>query len=277
MELEEQSTRMENLLHHSILAAIAAGNEILEIYQTKFSVEYKADKSPVTEADKRANNKIIEMLSHFNIPFLTEETEETNYLERKNWNRLWIVDPLDGTKEFVKRSGEFTVNIALIEHGIPILGVIYAPVSKDLYFSAKKLGSFKLDKHDCLEMLNVNEFSLNAIMKKAKKLPIQNNKNKYTVVASRSHLNSQTFQYIEELKKKYGEIDLINTGSSIKICLVAEGIADEYPRFGPTMEWDTAAGNAIASFAGKKIIDLETNTEIKYNRENIRNNSFIVK
>ncbi|MBC7864827.1 MAG: 3'(2'),5'-bisphosphate nucleotidase CysQ [Bacteroidia bacterium] len=268
---------MKELLSQSILAALAAGKEILEVYETKFEVEYKDDRSPLTLADKKANDKIIELLSHFNIPFLTEETVETEYAIRKNWTRLWIVDPLDGTKEFVKRNGEFTVNIALIESGKPILGVIYSPVLKDLYYAAKGIGSFKLDKHDLIALENSNSLNFETIEKKAVKLPVAHTREKYTVVASRSHLSTETYAHIEELKKNYGEIEMINTGSSIKICLVAEGKADEYPRYGPTMEWDTAAGNAIVEFAGKKIIDLDTGDAMKYNREHIRNGSFIVK
>lgn len=279
---------MNALLEQAILAAIAAGNEILEVYETKFEVEYKADRSPLTEADKRSNAKIIELLSPFGIPFLTEETEETPYEQRKHWEKLWIVDPLDGTKEFVKRNGEFTVNIALVEKGRPVLGVIYSPVLKDLYFAAKGLGSFKLDKHDLIDLVNSNQLTLERILKRAVKLPIGHHRKKYTVVASRSHLSAETFKYLEHLKKeirlrqgaaadKEDEIELINSGSSIKICLVAEGKADEYPRFGPTMEWDTAAGQAIAEMAGKAIIDLSTGLPMEYNRENIRNNSFVVK
>jgi 3'(2'), 5'-bisphosphate nucleotidase len=268
---------MKKLLESAIHASIEAGKEILIVYETKFAVEYKDDKSPLTEADKRSNEKIIELLSSFEIPFLTEETEETNFSERKNWEKVWIVDPLDGTKEFVKRNGEFTVNVALIENEKPVLGVIYSPVLKDLYFAAKGIGSYKVDHHDLIELLNSNDFSLDHLMKRAVKLPAVPKPEKYTVVASRSHLSSETWQHLEQLKKEKGEIELINTGSSIKICLVAEGKADEYPRFGPTMEWDTAAGQAIVEMAGKQIIDLTTNEPLKYNRENIRNPSFIVK
>ena len=206
---------MNILLEKSIIASIHAGNEILDVYETKFEVEYKEDNSPLTEADKRSNDKIISLLSEFNIPFLTEETEEAGYEERKNWTRVWIIDPLDGTKEFVKRNGEFTVNIALAENGRPILGVIYSPVLKDLYFAAKDVGSFKVDRHDVLHLLNENKITLENLMKVAQKLPVASTRNKYTVVASRSHLSSETYAHLEALKKEKGEVELINTGSSI--------------------------------------------------------------
>jgi 3'(2'), 5'-bisphosphate nucleotidase len=268
---------MNDLLEKSLIAAIEAGKEILNVYETEFAVEYKNDRSPLTEADTRANTKIIELLSPFGIPFLTEETDAVAYEERKNWTRVWIIDPLDGTKEFVKRNGEFTVNIALAENGKPILGVIYSPVFKFIYFASKEIGSFKVEQHDVLKLLNDNNFSYEEIMKHAVRLPIEQKKSKYTVVASRSHLNSETHAHIEKLKKEKGEIELINSGSSIKICLVAEGRADEYPRFGPTMEWDTCAGQAIVEMAGKNIIDLKTNQPIVYNREELLNNPFMVR
>jgi 3'(2'), 5'-bisphosphate nucleotidase len=266
---------MKEFLEGALFAAVEAGNDILKVYETEFDVEYKDDRSPLTEADKRANLRIIEMLNRFGIPFLTEEEEATAYEGRKSWRKVWIVDPLDGTKEFVKRNGEFTVNIALAEDGMPVLGVIYAPVFKDLYFGAKSFGSYKVERHDVIELLNTNAFNLENLMKKAHKLPMTRKKEKYTVVASRSHLNSETHHYLETLKKTKGEIELINSGSSLKMCLVAEGVADEYPRFGPTMEWDTAAGQAILESAGAKLLRDEDKQPMTYNRENLRNPSFI--
>ncbi|MFN5182124.1 MAG: 3'(2'),5'-bisphosphate nucleotidase CysQ [Bacteroidota bacterium] len=264
------------LLERVIKAALDAGEEILKVYQTDFHVEYKGDKSPLTEADKRSNDCIISSLSDFQIPFLTEETVAETFEKRKEWSKVWIIDPLDGTKEFVKRNGEFTVNIALIEDQVPVLGVIYSPVFKDLYYAAKGLGSFKVSRHDVLSFLNENSSNLEKLFPKAIRLPLVNEKNKYTIVASRSHLSSETYHHIENLKSSKGEVELINSGSSLKICMVAEGTADEYPRFGPTMEWDTAAGQAIVELAGGKLLRQSDLKPLKYNREELTNPSFIV-
>ena len=239
-------------------AAIEAGLEILKVYHQKIDVEFKKDNSPLTIADKNANHIIEKHLLTTNIPILSEEGRHATYQERKNWNLVWIVDPLDGTKEFIKKNGEFTVNIALVKNGIPIIGVIYVPVSKCLYFASYQ-GSFKELEGEQLQ------------------LPIMRNNKIYKVVGSRSHVSSETEKYYADLMKEKNEIEFVSMGSSIKICLVAEGVADVYPRFAPTMEWDTAAGHAIAKYANKKLIDLETEQEMVYNRSNLRNNWFIVK
>ncbi len=264
------------LLQQTIVAAVLAGNEILEVYDTKFEVEYKDDKSPLTLADKKASDIIIKELKHFNIPVLSEEGVHDSFEKRNTWSKLWIVDPLDGTKEFVKRNGEFTVNIALVEDNAPTLGVIYSPVFKDLYFAAKGIGSFKIDSTQFIELINsIKEVSLETLLNVAKKLPIVSNRKNYVVVASRSHMSTETYEHIEALKVQHKEVQIVTTGSSIKMCWVAEGVADEYPRFGPTMEWDTAAGQAILQEANASLIDFETKQPMKYNRENLLNNWFI--
>ncbi len=250
---------LKQLLSLAVSAAEKAGTEILKVYGSDFTVERKEDKTPLTLADKNSHAVIEETLSRTGIPVLSEEGKDIPYSERKDWKHLWIVDPLDGTKEFVKRNGEFTVNIALIEDQRPVLGVIYSPVTKNMYYAAKGLGAFR----------KVNN--------KEEKLPLARKHTKFTVVASRSHMSSETYAYIEELKKRHGDIELISTGSSVKICLVAEGSADCYPRFGPTMEWDTASGQAIAECAGKEFIDISTGKPMTYNRENLLNNSFVVR
>lgn len=266
------------LLHQTIIAAVLAGKEILEVYETNFNVEYKDDKSPLTLADKKASDKIIEELSQFNIPVLSEEGKHDSFETRKNWNRLWIVDPLDGTKEFVKRNGEFTVNIALVEGNIPTLGVIYSPVFKDLYFAAKGVGSYKIDRKDFSSFIDAIQTStLENLLNVANKLPVSSNRTNYIVVASRSHMSTETHQHIEQLKLNHSNVEIVSTGSSIKMCWVAEGVADEYPRFGPTMEWDTAAGQAILQEANASLIDFKTKQPMKYNRENLLNNWFIAK
>jgi len=268
----------QELLHQAIIAAVLGGDEILEVYETNFSVELKEDNSPVTNADKKASDKIIASLQHFNIPVLSEEGVLTEYPIRKHWKQLWIVDPLDGTKEFVKRNGEFTVNIALIEDNIPVLGVIYSPVFKDLYFSAKGIGAFKINRHDFIPFLDeISNSSMENLFRVAKKLPINSDRQNYVVVASRSHMSSETYYHIEDIKLHHKNVDIVTTGSSIKLCWVAEGLADEYPRFGPTMEWDTAAGHAILKEAGCELLDFKTNEPMLYNRETMLNNWFIAK
>lgn len=261
---------MKALLSTAIKAAYEGGLEILDVYESDFAVETKDDKSPLTLADKRAHKKIVETLKSADLPILSEEGKSIDYDERSKWNRFWMVDPLDGTKEFIKRNGEFTVNIALIENGKSIGGVIYVPVKKDLYFGAVNLGSYKVSN------FSGNSFDWDELSVSAKKLPAASNGDKYRAVGSRSHMSPETEAFFESLKKKHGDIEIVSMGSSLKICLVAEGAADIYPRFAPTMEWDTAAGHAIAKGAGKNITDRETNQEMVYNKTNLLNNWFVV-
>jgi 3'(2'), 5'-bisphosphate nucleotidase len=232
-------------------------------------VEYKDDSSPITLADKNANEVIVSYLEETNIPILSEEGAEFEYSQRKNWAELWIVDPLDGTKEFVKRNGEFTVNIALIRKKIPVFGVIYVPVSRVLYFGGSEFGSFKID--DTAEIYN----DLEQLMQPNTRLPLRTER-PYTVVASRSHLSDETQEFISSKKEKHPDLIITSMGSSLKICLVAEGKADVYPRFAPTMEWDIAAGHAIIQGTGNEIIDFQTKAPMLYNRENLLNNWFVV-
>lgn len=272
------NSELNTLLFKAILASVEAGKEILKIYDTAFDVEYKSDDTPLTQADQNASDKIIELLEETKIPVLSEEGEHFTFDKRKLLNELWIVDPLDGTKEFVKRNGEFTVNIALVKNNRSILGVIYSPVFKDLYFAAEGIGSFKINRHDLIPVINdLHNFSLDRLILLGKKLPLKGYPEVYTLVASRSHLSKEIYAYIEEKKLKHSEVNIVNTGSSIKMCWVAEGLADEYPRYGPTMEWDTAAGQAILENAGCELIDLNTKQPMKYNREELRNNSFVAR
>lgn len=263
---------MENstLLVIAIRAALKAGEAIMEIYETgDFGVEIKSDKSPLTIADVRSHGIIDHHLFGTEIPILSEEGKDIPYKFRKDWKRIWIVDPIDGTKEFIKRNGEFTVNIALIEDGKPVLGVIYVPATKVLYFGSSGEGSFKA------EDVSMSD-DMDDIRMKSNRLPIENQKAVYTVVASRSHMSTETKDFIGKLEEQHGKAEIISKGSSLKICMVAEGQADCYPRFAPTMEWDTAAGHAIASAAGCSFIDWDTKEEMKYNRENLLNNWFLV-
>jgi 3'(2'), 5'-bisphosphate nucleotidase len=264
--------KTEELLITAINASLKAGVEILNIYNSDFAVQQKEDKSPLTLADKNANDVISKILEVTKLPILSEEGKTIPYAERINWEYFWMVDPLDGTKEFVKRNGEFTVNIALIHQQRTILGVIYVPVTNILYFAAEGIGSYKLK----VESNELNIENLSKLISTSQKLPIQNSDQKYTVVASRSHLSEETEQFIAELKKIHAEVELVSSGSSLKLCLVAEGSANVYPRFAPTMEWDTAAGQAICEIAKKSVMDYTTKNALLYNKENLLNNWFIV-
>lgn len=264
---------MKHLLFTAIKSSLEAGKEILKVYNSDFSFENKKDNSPLTLADKNAHNTITKYLSKTPFPVLSEEGKLATYEERKTWKTLWIVDPLDGTKEFIKRNGEFTVNIALVENGTPILGVIYIPVSSTLYFSTKKLGAFKIDNIS----LDSNFNSLEEIIKKSNKLPLKYPKRSHTVAVSRSHLSEETKNYLEELESQYGEVQTISKGSSLKFCIIAEGLADEYPRNAPTMEWDTAAGHAILNSSEYGIFHKNSDKEICYNKADLLNPFFIVR
>jgi len=254
--------------------AYQAGKAIMEIYDSDdFNVELKGDGSPLTRADKAAHLVIAEGLEkHFpEIPVLSEEGKNTPYETRKSWHTFFLVDPLDGTKEFIKRNGEFTVNIALIEDGNPIAGVVYAP-ARNLFYGAK------IDASGHWQLETSNQEPVTSILKPEtsdQKLATRNQK-PYRVVASRSHNNELTEAFIEEKRKEFGTVEIVPMGSSLKICLVAEGKADVYPRLGPTMEWDTAAAHAIALAAGCTVLEYESNTPLKYNKENLLNPFFVV-
>jgi len=265
---------LKELLSVSIRAALSAGFSILEIYDSyAYSVREKEDKSPLTEADLKSQEIICSFLSKTDYPILSEEEKDISYEERKHWERFWLVDPLDGTKEFIKRNGEFTVNIALIENERPILGVVYAPVLGDLYFASKDIGAYKLN----VSGKQLKEFSLEKIIDTSEQLGVteKNNFKEIIVVASRSHMSEKTKNFVERLKEKEGNVRLVSKGSSLKLCLIAEGRADIYPRFAPSMEWDTAAGQAIVETSGGKVIDAETGKPLKYNKESLLNPPFI--
>jgi len=266
--------KINELITIAVDAAFKAGKEILNIYHSNdFGIKIKSDHSPLTFADKRAHEIIVDMLKSTNIPILSEEGKDIDFEERSKWEYYWLVDPLDGTKEFIKRNGEFTVNIALIYQGIPMAGVVYAPCLNDLYFAVKEAGAFKLSVFN----LNLEELSLDSLIKKSQRLPLFSKKEKFTVVGSRSHMNEDTEKFIDTLKKQYGDIEFISKGSSLKIVMVAEGRADIYPRFAPTMEWDTAAGHAIALYAGCEITEKDEKTPLLYNKKELLNPWFIVK
>ena len=245
-------------LEDIVKIAKEAGDVIMEIYQKDFSIDYKEDNSPLTQADTQSNKIICKALeeAYPTIPLLSEENKEIPYDVRKDWEYYWCIDPIDGTKEFIKKNGEFTINIALIHKDTPVLGVVYAPDLGDMYKAKKGEGAFK----------------------NGKKLPLQTNPNpekKLTVVASKSHLSEETQAFIDKLDTK--EIEQVSKGSSLKLCMVAEGLADIYPRLAPTMEWDTAAADAVVRESQKMSYDFETNKPLIYNKENLLNSWFVVR
>ena len=241
-----------------VTIAKEAGNAIMQVYSQDFKVEYKQDNSPLTLADKKSNNIIEAGLNQLivNLPILSEEGESTPYEERKHWEYFWLVDPLDGTKEFVKKNGEFTVNIALIHKDIPVLGVVYAPALGVCYWAKKGEGSFKDGRLLPLRVVKENDT--------------------YKIMTSRSHMSSETKIFINAIDTNK-EKKLISIGSSLKICLIAEGEADIYPRLGLTMEWDTGAAHAIINEVGKRVYQFKSENTLIYNKEDLLNPWFIVK
>jgi 3'(2'), 5'-bisphosphate nucleotidase len=262
---------MDKNLQIAIEACLKAGEVIMQVYDTTFNIEIKDDKSPLTEADKGANDIINSFLTRTEFPIISEENKQINYPKRKNWETCWVVDPVDGTKEFIKRNGEFTVNIALVTNGVPKLGVIYVPANKELYYAdvEKSLGK--------KAVLDAHTSSIETIEKRSIQLkPHNKGNNLIRVVGSRSHMNNETLDFINSIKKKGKDVEIVSKGSSLKFCLVAEGLADVYPRFAPTMEWDTAAGQAICNSVGVNVISKKTNQPLLYNKEELLNPWFLV-
>lgn len=280
----------ENLyLLTSIQAAIRAGGAILDVYRSaEFEVEEKADRSPLTLADKRSHEIIVNYLAKFDIPILSEEGRDIPYLQRKKWDTYWLIDPLDGTKEFIKKNGEFTVNIAMIRQNKPIAGVIFVPDRNTLYFASAAIGSYKADAHQVAELLigpdQLARLSdrdtrkiLDDLIGVSTILPIcQSDSRPYTIAGSRSHATPELEAFVEKKRREHGKVEFISAGSSLKLCLVAEGRADIYPRTGPTMEWDTAAGQAVVECSGGQVFKYDTEEPLDYNKENLLNPWFVV-
>lgn len=266
----------KNLLLTAIRASLEAGSEIMSVYtdpNADFEIEKKADNSPLTIADRKSHMVIAARLASTPYPVLSEEGKKIPVEERQSWNELWIVDPLDGTKEFIKRNGEFTVNIAYVKNGKPEAGVIYIPVKKELYFADIQYGAYKIGH---ITQLGSDE-TVDSLISKAHRLPYQEEaqRSSFIIVASRSHLTPETEAYIEEMKQKHQQVETVSKGSSLKLCLIAEGKADVYPRFAPTMEWDTAAGHAIIRAMGKEVYQADTQHPLEYNKEDLLNPWFI--
>ena len=249
-------------LEKVVTIAQEAGDAIMEIYNRDFKIDYKDDKSPLTEADTKSNEIICEALAtaYPEIPLLSEENKAEDYAVRKDWDYFWLIDPIDGTKEFIKKNGEFTVNIALIHKDTPVLGVVYAPALGDMYKAKKGEGAFKNGQKLPLEVNETPEKSLK-------------------VVASKSHLSEETQAFIDDLAKGTENIEQVSKGSSLKLVMVAEGTADIYPRLAPTMEWDTGAADAVVREAGKMTYQFENDQSkvVIYNKENLLNPWFVVK
>lgn len=248
-------------LEIAIKAALNAGKEILAIYHTTdFEIKLKSDESPLTLADQKAHEVIVHILKDTNITVLSEEGKNIPYNERKLWESYWLVDPLDGTKEFIKKNGEFTVNIALIRNGKPVMGVVGIPAKNQMYYAVENKGAFKIDENGNKTKLMVNDVKENEI----------------ALIGSRSHPSPEFDAYLKDMETKYATVNFVPAGSSLKFCLVAEGKADVYPRLGPTMEWDTAAGHALVLEAGARVKVYGGETDLQYNKENLLNPFFIV-
>lgn len=270
-----------SLVEVAINAAFAGGGAIMEVYAGEFDVELKSDRSPVTLADRKAHSAIERELAATSLPVLSEEGAHLPFKERQTWERYWLVDPLDGTKEFVKRNGEFAVNIALMQrdqlpggplgNAEPIAGVIYSPVRDLLFFGWQGGGAFRQQRAATNTGLPAYER-----VAMSTRLPVAEPREAYTILASRSHRNPETDAFIQRKKDEHGEVAFAFLGSALKFGLMAEGSADVYPRYAPTMEWDTAAGQIICSEAGKQLTDVTTGEPMRYNKHELVNNWFIV-
>ncbi|MBP6335864.1 MAG: 3'(2'),5'-bisphosphate nucleotidase CysQ [Bacteroidia bacterium] len=261
---------LRELLLLACRSSLEGGIKIMQVYRTDFEIEFKNDSSPLTLADRSSHDAIVARLAESKYPIISEEGKEDDYSTRKDYKRFWCVDPLDGTKEFVKKNGEFTVNIALIENNSPILGVIYIPVKDLLYASAEGL-IFRIER--ATEKFTGAKFNLTDFV-----IPVSTHSktdNHTRILASRSHLTEDTKKYIRELESQEQSIEFITAGSALKFCLLAEGNADIYPRFAPTMEWDTAAGHALLKAVGKNILCYPSGEELTYNKIKLVNDWFI--
>lgn len=254
MNIERLSEEFINTINR---IAISAGEKVMSIYEQDFDIQEKSDNSPLTQADLASHHHIVDGLSSFSldIPILSEESADIDWSERQKWSTYWLIDPLDGTKEFIKKNGEFTINIALIVDGLPAFGVVYAPVPDELYYGGKDIGAWKKTSSETISIS----------ISSAPEFPIK-------VVGSRSHQSDDMLEYL----KKFDNYELIPMGSSLKICLVAEGKADIYPRLGPTSEWDTAAAHAVLMAAGGSCVIHGSDKELTYNtKESLLNPYFI--
>jgi 3'(2'), 5'-bisphosphate nucleotidase len=282
------TTRFQTILDFEpvVTAVHAAGCAILDVYSRTFEVDYKEDRSPLTAADRAAHEILVAALEALpeKLPVLSEESAAAPYEVRRSWSRFWLVDPLDGTKEFVKRNGEFTVNVALIEDGQPRFGIVYAPVPGDMYIGLVGAGAYKLRGDPAAAGAAHFAAALGDIEIRGRRLPlsapaVETNaeaSGAVRVVASRSHRNAETQAFIAALEARHGPVELVSIGSSLKLCLVAEGSADIYPRIAPTMEWDTGAAQAVVEAAGGRVFEYGADAPLRYNKADLLNPFFVV-
>ena len=259
-----ESIRVEELLD----IAIRAGEAIMEIYNQPFDVITKRDGSPLTLADKNANKIITDYLfANYTIPILSEENDDISYEIRKDWKQLWIIDPLDGTKEFIHKRREFTVNIALVEHGRPVLGIIYAPIFRELYYAVKNGGCFFMYQN------RIEKIRSKPALQFQNKTFQKINKPHLKVILSRSH--NDGFVLEDYIQQDEFTLQALAMGSSLKFCRIAHGIVDMNIRMKPTSEWDTAAAQIILEEAGRQLVKYEDNTPLDYNKKEILNPYFV--
>jgi 3'(2'), 5'-bisphosphate nucleotidase len=252
----------DDFINVALDAAVLAGEKIMEVYNASEHIDFesKNDNSPLTIADKKSHDTIVSMLKKTGTHIISEESESIDYQIRKKWKEYWLIDPLDGTKEFIKKNGEFTVNIALIKNNSPFIGIVYCPVKKILYWNDSNKNVFK-------KIIGKEKKQLD------KRKKVDQGKKNLRVIVSRSHLNEDTTQYI----KKLNAPQLISCGSSLKFLYIADNKADIYPRFGPTMEWDTAAAHSILKALDIMVTNLEDKKELYYNKKNLLNPYFLIK
>ncbi len=265
---------LREMLNIALIAGLKAGKEIMEVYEGSLDIEIKKDGSPITLADKKANSLIQSILSSSGIPVISEENKIQGFEKREKWDWLWIVDPLDGTREFIEANGEFTVNIALVRGQNPVLGVIVAPALEMACFGLENEHAHRIS--DLRKLPNnleeIGRMGLKEFARKIKGLPMNKD---LSVAVSRSHYDSKTRDFIKKVVGRYEQVNLISRGSSIKFCDLAENHAGIYPRFSTTYEWDTAAGHAIVKASGGEVFSLESRLPLQYNKENLLNPSFI--
>jgi 3'(2'), 5'-bisphosphate nucleotidase len=269
------AAQREYLVPKAFNAALRAGAAILEVYRRKgeFGIDLKRDLTPITEADRRAHAVIKEYLGPTHVPLLSEEGREMRFDERRDWDMFWLVDPLDGTKEFIKGNNEFTVNIALVVNNRPVVGIIYVPYYEKIYFCEKGHGSFM--KHGVVADPEA-EFSYEDVFAGAARLPLKSERNNpLRIAVSRSHKTGETEKYVAQMRTRFPDAVVVEQGSSYKFCMLAEGEIDYYPRTTNTYEWDTAAGEIILSDTGGTTKSLPELGKFAYNKESLLNPWFV--
>lgn len=282
------AVQTRRLLGCALAASLAAGEEVLRIYRRGFSVGYKEDRSPLTEADVSAHRILKSRLAagagaDCRFPFLSEEGASVPFAERRAWPTYWLADPLDGTREFIERNGEFSINVALIVGARPVLGVVHMPARGDVYFAARLFGAFHLRSIEAAGAIAGDDPSgaelLQRVLADAEPLPAVQPaaaSRRFRVVSSRHHrVAHREERFLSLLRARFSGVDLVAAGGALKFCLLAEGSAEVYPRFGPTMEWDTAAGQCVLEVAGGQVADTATGASLRYNKESLRNGAFL--